>query len=205
MTEWSAADVNARYMSDGLTLIRNHPVLFLGNQLFGLVKIVAGPGRSDLGHYVSGIPYAEVAPEATGLSGGGFTLGAADDPASRLAALYSLVYLALLCCGVARGIVATLRRDTGWAPQVFLGAVGVYLLIMAAGPESYARFRVRWYRSSRSTQGAAGTISGRRRGRGRGGRKRHGCRARRGRYCNASAQRCRWNNGTAPQRQWHSL
>ena len=142
MTEWSAADVNARYMSDGLTLIRNHPVLFLGNQLFGLVKIVAGPGRSDLGHYVSGIPYAEVAHEATGLSGGGLTLGAADDPASRLAALYSLVYLALLYCGVARGIVATLRRDTQWAPQVFLGAIGVYLLIMAAGPESCARFRV---------------------------------------------------------------
>ncbi len=27
------------------------------------------------------------------------------------------------------------------APHVFLWAVGVYLLIMAAGPEGYARFR----------------------------------------------------------------
>ena len=98
-------------MSAALTLIRHHPVLFLRNQAFGLVKIVAGPGRSDLRHYVSGIPYADIAPEAVGVSAGGLTASVADDPASRLAIGYSAVYMALLYCGVGWGIVATLRKD----------------------------------------------------------------------------------------------
>ena len=76
------------------------------------------------------------------MSAGGLTASVADDPASQLAIGYSAVYMALLYCGVARGLVATLRKDARWVPQVFLGAVAVYLLIMAAGPESYARFRV---------------------------------------------------------------
>ena len=142
MTGWSATDVNARYASEGLRLIRDHPVPFLRNQLFGLGKIVAGPGRSDLEHYVAGIPYATVAPEAVRLSGGGLTPGGARGLASRLATVYSVAYLALLYSAVGWGLVATRRRDAAWAGLLFLGGVGLYLLVMAAGPESYARFRV---------------------------------------------------------------
>jgi len=142
MTGWSATEVSARYASEGQRLIRDHPVPFLRNQLFGLGKIIAGPGRSDLEHYVAGVPYATVAPEAVRLSRGWLTSGRADDMASRLVIVYSVAYLVLLYSAAGWGLVATRRRDAGWAGLFFLGGVGLYLLVMAAGPESYARFRV---------------------------------------------------------------
>jgi hypothetical protein len=138
MTGWSAGDVNARYVSEGLTLIRDHPGLFLRNQAFGFVKLVTGPGRSDLGHYVSGISYARVAPEAIGLDDGDSRLGVSGYPASRIAVLYSIAYTALLYAGVCWGVVVVLRQQRPMAPHVVLWAITVYLLIMAAGPESYA-------------------------------------------------------------------
>ena len=142
MTEWSARDINARYVVEGVTLILDHPMVFLGNQAFGLVKVVAGPGRSDLEHYVSGIAYAGAAPEAVGLGEGGLTLSASGDPAARIAILYSIAYTLLLYAAVGLGCVAVLRGQTPIAPHVFLWSAVIYLLIMASGPESYARFRV---------------------------------------------------------------
>ncbi len=138
MTGWSAAEVNARYVSEGIGLIREHPWLFARNQVFGLVKLVAGPGRADLGHYVSGAPYADVAPEAVVLRDDAFLAG---PPATRLAVVYSVTYLALLYTAVAWGVVTAWRGRAELAPHLFLWGVALYLVVMAAGPESYARFR----------------------------------------------------------------
>ena len=142
MNEWSVADINARYVSEGLTLIRDHPLLFLRNQLFGVFKVTVGPGRSDLDHYVSGIPYAEVSPEAVWFGDGRLVRSVSDHSGSRSVVLYSIVYTALLYAGVGWGIVAMLYKTTRRAADLFLWGVVIYLIVMAAGPESYARFRV---------------------------------------------------------------
>jgi hypothetical protein len=138
---WSAGAVSALYEREGLRLIASHPMLFLQTELFGLAKIVFGPGRADLLHYFTGLPYEETPEGAVSLSPSLLRQAFALGPGQALVILCMTVYLAVLYFLVALGFPDTLRDRRNWSAHAFLWWVIVYHVVVAAGPEAYARFR----------------------------------------------------------------
>jgi len=144
-TGWSEVEVGELYRREGLRLIASYPHLFVKTTMYGLVKIVAGPGRADILHYFAGEPY-EADPAGTiRLSAAEFLRRwQVDDPRMLACLTYATAYLALLYVGVGYAVFRLLanRAAVPLAPHLFLWWLVAYLVVMAAGPEAYARFRV---------------------------------------------------------------
>lgn len=143
-TGWSPGAVSALYEREGLELILAHPALFARNEAFGLLKILGGPGRADLLHYFAGVPYEETPEGAVEVSasslrqrfssGGGLATIPVAYGTGYLLALYAYLLFALW---------AIWRHERPWwVEHAFLWLIVAYLVVMAAGPEAYARFRV---------------------------------------------------------------
>lgn len=141
---WSPGAVSALYQREGLRLILGHPVLFLRTELYGLLKVLAGPGRSDLLHYFAGTPYEDTPDGAIGLSTASLRQRfATGRPVSLIPLVYATVYLAMFYPCVLLGVREVMRHERHlWAPHAFVWWLIAYLVVLAAGPEAYARFRV---------------------------------------------------------------
>jgi len=143
-TGWPRARIDALYAEQGLRLIWDHPSLFLQVQAYGLFKILAGPGRSDILNLFGGVPYEDSPPATVRLTGEDWRRwwGAARSlPLGLLA--YAMLYLLVLYAGLALALGAWIGRGRPVAaPHLLLWWFTVYLLVVAAGPEAYARFRV---------------------------------------------------------------
>jgi 4-amino-4-deoxy-L-arabinose transferase-like glycosyltransferase len=140
----SPGALSARYEREGLALILAHPVLFARLQLFGLAKILAGPGRADLLHYFAGQPYDDAPDDAIGVSES--TIRRRFEFSSvgtAIPVVYASLYLVLLYAGIAVAQRAVWVQERALRPQhLFLWWLVFYLVVVAAGPEAYARFRV---------------------------------------------------------------
>jgi hypothetical protein len=56
---------------------------------------------------------------------------------------YVALHLALVYVGAARGLRLAIRGDRSWWPaHLLLAGIAIYLVVVPAGPEAYARFRV---------------------------------------------------------------
>jgi hypothetical protein len=141
---WSPGAISALYEREGLKLIVAHPGLFARNELFGLAKILAGPGRADLLHYFAGVPYEDAPEGAVEVSGASlrqrFSTGGW---LTTIPVAYGAGYLLALYACVLSGLRAIRRRERpARIEHALLWWIVVYLVVVAAGPEAYARFRV---------------------------------------------------------------
>jgi 4-amino-4-deoxy-L-arabinose transferase-like glycosyltransferase len=143
-TGWSPGAVSSLYQREGLRLIAAYPILFLRMQLYGLLKILAGPGRADLRHYLAGVPYEDEPAGAIGLSTRQLRQRFEPDrPLVLIALIYATAYLVALYVCVSFGVCKVVRAERrALAPHVFVWCSIIYLVVLAAGPEAYARFRV---------------------------------------------------------------
>ena len=143
-TGWSPGAVGALYEREGLRLIAAHPLLFMRTQLIGLVKVLAGPGRADLFHYFAGVPYEETPAGALELSTPLLPQRLESDRLPVLIPLiYAMAYLVVLYVCVAFGVWEVARHERHlWASHAFIWWLILCLVVLAAGPEAYARFRV---------------------------------------------------------------
>ena len=112
-----------------MKLLRQYPLLVLKTQIKGLMKILLGPGRNTLSHYIDNTPLAGFERLLTSVS---FLV---------LFLLYLCIVIALLCLGN-----SACRQESevtpSLSPHFFWGTIAVYLLVVSAGPEAYSRFRI---------------------------------------------------------------
>jgi len=143
-TGWSPGAVSALYEREGLRLIAGYPGLFLRMQVYGLLKVLAGPGRADLLHYFAGVPYEDAPEGVVGLSATQLRQRfESDRPLVLIALIYATAYLIALYVCVSFGVWGVVRTErTLLASHAFVWWVIIYLVMLAAGPEAYARFRV---------------------------------------------------------------
>lgn len=140
---WSPARVRALQERQAAQIIAAHPVLVSKVMLYGATKILAGTGQADLRHFFGGVPYEARPSGASGLS-----LEEARERLTRSSwslalVAYVVLHLALVYAGAARGVLLATRGSRSWWPaHVLLGGIAIYLVVVAAGPEAYARFRV---------------------------------------------------------------
>jgi len=143
-TGWSPGAVSAYYEREGLRLIVSHPGLFLRNQLYGALKVLAGPGRADLLHYFAGVPYEDAPDGAVDVSVPLLRQRLVSGPLWGLIPLaFATTYLVLLYACALLGVWEVVREEKArWVSHAFVGWVLLYHVLVAAGPEAYARFRV---------------------------------------------------------------
>jgi 4-amino-4-deoxy-L-arabinose transferase-like glycosyltransferase len=142
-TGWPVGEVSALYRREGLKLIRAHPVLFAANEAFGLVKVLAGPGRADLLHFFGGVPYERTPSGAIDVSLETLRERFTISGWQAIPVVYSAAYLLALYALVLAGVSAIRHADAStYGDHAFLLWIVAYLVIVAAGPEAYARFRV---------------------------------------------------------------
>lgn len=143
-TGWSPGAVSALYQREGLRLIAGYPTLFLRMQFYGLLKVLAGPGRADLLHYFAGVPYEDAPEGAVEFSATQLRQRfESDRPLALIALVYATVYLIALYLCVFFGVWGVVRTErTILALHAFVWWMIIYLVVLAAGPEAYARFRV---------------------------------------------------------------
>jgi 4-amino-4-deoxy-L-arabinose transferase-like glycosyltransferase len=140
---WPPARVRALQERRAVQIILSHPVLMSKAILYGAAKILAGTGRADLLHFFVGVPYEERPSGAIALS--------LEEVRDRLTGsswvialiAYVALHLVLVYIGAVRGLLLAIRGGRSWWPaHVLLAGIAIYLVVMAAGPEAYARFRV---------------------------------------------------------------
>ena len=135
-------EIDAVYEREAIRIFAAHPWLLIRTEAFGLIKVLAGTGRADFLHVYGGQPYELMPAGAVGLSAADARDKFAADRWVLFTVGYVLVHLAVLyASGVYGASVGWVRRRPR-APQVLLAATGAYLVLVAAGPEAYARFRV---------------------------------------------------------------
>jgi len=138
----SRGEIDALYEREALRILAAHPLLFLRMEAFGLVKVVAGSARAEFLHYYGGEPYEDTPSGAVGLTAAEAKAKFAGHEWVVVPVLYVFVHLGLLYAAALYGIWIGFRRPGPRAPLILLAAVGIYLALVAAGPEAYARFRV---------------------------------------------------------------
>jgi hypothetical protein len=140
---WSPARVRALQQRQAAQIIAAHPVLVSKVMLYGATKILVGTGHADLLHFFGGVPY-----EARPAGASAFSLEATRERLTRspwavALVAYVLLHLARVYAGAARGVLRVTRgARSRWPAHVLLAGIAIYLVVVAAGPEAYARFRV---------------------------------------------------------------
>jgi 4-amino-4-deoxy-L-arabinose transferase-like glycosyltransferase len=140
---WTAPRIDDLNHREGFRLIREYPFLFLKIQLQGLVRIIVGPGQSDLLHYVGGVPYGDGPSGAIGLSVNDVRQKWSMSNRWLLGAMmYAVAYLLVLYVSAGYGIRGISDRRSTVPAHLFVLGIIAYHVALAAGPEVYARFRV---------------------------------------------------------------
>jgi hypothetical protein len=133
------------FKTEGVRLLEEHPGLAVRSAIAGLAKTVAGPGSIDLYMHLAG-PLPKPGPLADAVHApfaefwrrwvGGYPVLVA------MLATEALYLAALYLGGVAALVFGwpAIRRAF-FAHALWVGTA-VYLLVVSAGPEAYARFRV---------------------------------------------------------------
>lgn len=134
-----------RYAREGAALIAHHPLLFLRDQLRGLARMLAVPGEGDLLKYLGiAIPATGPAGDLLRLEGREFLRRwIAGHLALLLVFSLTLAYLLFVYACAARAVASLAAADRSAVYcHLLLVGTAVYLLVVSAGPEAYARFRI---------------------------------------------------------------
>jgi hypothetical protein len=138
-----------------MEIIRRYPELFLKSQIFGMVKLLFGPGESALVVY-AGSEEKDTGPEVDLLKMSPrvyierWVLGR---PAWFGLFVFSESYLLIVYIGVvmALWLLVDIRKQasrddvkskTRKGSNLLIWGIILYLLLISAGPEAYSRFRV---------------------------------------------------------------
>ena len=142
---WSTAQLNQRWQQEGLALIRQHPWWFVKTQIRGAAKMLLGPGEQAL------LDYWGKTSGQTGPGGDLFVLSLRDYGRKwilgqpGLFALFGAaeLYLAIIYGGAFYAAYRLIRRrDAFWRMHLFIWGMIIYLIVVSAGPEAYARLRI---------------------------------------------------------------
>jgi 4-amino-4-deoxy-L-arabinose transferase-like glycosyltransferase len=141
----SEAELSELYAREGLELIKRYPLLFVQGQLQGGVKMMLVPGEGGV------LEYLGMSVEEDGALGDLLRLPVADyihkwlvgNSAEFMVFILAGLYLLSLYGFAAGGVWHSLIRDRSHRSEhlLVLGIV-LYFLVVSAGPEAYARFRV---------------------------------------------------------------
>ncbi|PID58121.1 hypothetical protein CSB45_05390 [candidate division KSB3 bacterium] len=145
MTDWSQGQLAAHWKHEGMGLIRHYPGLFLKSQFHGLIKMLFDPADymfwKFLGNYS----------EQTGPLRDFFELSAAaywtkwvrERSSLFLSFVLAESYLLLMYAGSLFSLCWIQRHRADWGyHHIFIWSVIIYFLLLSAGPEAYARFRI---------------------------------------------------------------
>jgi len=143
---WSRAELRDFYVKEGLSLIRQHPLLFIKTQMRGMAHVIFRPGEVEFLEYLTGkelITYSPVG-DLLRLPFREYTRKwVVDNPFLFLPFLYEMAYFVIIYTGViysAWRIVSAERKSL--VVHAFIWVVMLYFLIVSAGPEATERFRV---------------------------------------------------------------
>lgn len=144
MTGWPQARVFDAYRSVGLRVIAEHPFLGMRTQIAGVARTLFSSGLASVHAFtpsrLSSGPMADLLRLPPREYVSRWIVGA-----PLILLLYALVTAATLCIygAFCYGVVRVIKNEEGdpWWHAVILGTCA-YLLLLPAGPESYARFRV---------------------------------------------------------------
>lgn len=142
------ADKNVEYPSElyrsrGLALIRDYPSFFLQNEAAGGLRMLAGPagGRirkyfgieSDGGGPMEGLRHLSIREWIRKWLG--------QHPLQFSLLIFEAAFMILLWGGILASLPRIARDRENWPLHFVLIGLCLYILILSAGPESYARFR----------------------------------------------------------------
>lgn len=143
--DMSHAELGEMYTREGLKLIGSNPSLFFSSALNGAVRMLFIPGAGGVLEYL-GMPV-----EREGAMGDLLRISTVDyvkkwlvgNPVQFIAFVLTELYLLCVYGFAAAGAWYSLirERSSRLAHSLLLGTV-LYFLIISAGPEAYARFRV---------------------------------------------------------------
>jgi 4-amino-4-deoxy-L-arabinose transferase-like glycosyltransferase len=146
MAQWSHAQRSQYWKQQAFELFEAHPLLMLRTHGFGLLKLLFGPAETSLLIYLG----YDAGP--TGPVKDLFTLPwrqyfrkwGREAPAALMLCLFANVHLLVVYGGVICSAITLARspRRDSWPAHVFLGSWMGYLIVISAGPEAYARFRI---------------------------------------------------------------
>ncbi len=143
--DWLIAQLNQRWKREALSLFKKHPFLLLKIQIWGMVKLLFGPAETTL------LDYLGYESGTTGPAKDLFSLSfreyvqkwVMEAPLACTLFLVANMHLLTLYAGVALSItIAWQSHRAHWPIHLFLGSWIVYFVVISAGPEAYARFRV---------------------------------------------------------------
>jgi len=152
---WTATQLHQQWIREGMQVIRQYPGLFLKGQIWGMVKLLFGPGESALVVY-AGSGEKDTGPEVELLKMSlreyieKWVLG---KPALFGLFVFSESYLLIVYIGVvmALWLLIDIRKQasrdyvkskTCKGSNLLIWGITLYLLLISAGPEAYSRFRV---------------------------------------------------------------
>jgi len=152
---WTETQLHRRWKDEGLKIILDHPGLFLKGQIWGLAKLLFGPGESALVAH-AGLGEKNTGPEVDLLK---MSLREFTEkwvlrrPTWFGLFVYSQSYLLIVYIGVgmALWLLIDIRKQASWdyvrsktikGSNLFIWGITLYLLLISAGPEAYSRFRV---------------------------------------------------------------
>jgi hypothetical protein len=151
---WSESQLAQHWKQEGLRLIRQYPGLFLKSQVWGIAKMMLDPGDHILLGYLGKhreqtgpggdlltLPFKQYLPKWLISKTGLFTLFFLTE--SYVMLLYSgiLVFLWRLVRANNRASACP-EKDPVMAIHLILWALMLYFIVLSAGPEAYARFRI---------------------------------------------------------------
>ncbi len=139
------AQLGELYMQEGVELIRRNPLLSLECQLIGGARMLLPPGEGRLVRYL-GIPDAreKTLEDLVRLSLSEYKQKwLVEYPVQFLVFIPAALYLYSLYGFAAAGVWHSLARDRSqrFAHLLALGVI-LYFMVVSAGPEAYARFRM---------------------------------------------------------------
>jgi 4-amino-4-deoxy-L-arabinose transferase-like glycosyltransferase len=141
-TSWSEARLYDYQAEEGMRIIKQHPLLFAKTIVWGLIKIIADPGLRDPYIYF-GIEDADPALELMRLPLDQYlSKWVLHHPILFVFFLLALAYLGLVYLGGTYAIWILLKERRDVILHLYLWGVIFYFVLIAAGPEAYARFRI---------------------------------------------------------------
>lgn len=141
----SIVELDRRWKAESLRLFMQHPKFLLKDQLRGLVKMLGMPAEDML------LTYLGEYHESTGPVGDALTLSFNAFMRKWLLGktkhffifLASLSILLLLYLSTGEALWHLIKtRDRLWSVHLWLWGIIFYFIVVSAGPEAYARFRI---------------------------------------------------------------
>ncbi len=130
------------YSSKATEIITRHPALYSREMLTGLVHVVMGPGEAEINEYLFGKESPEdfKAVVASGSVGRLFQRGGYRT-AEHLVTVYAMLFLICLYCFGLFGILRMQGVILTYTYHIVLIAGVCYFLLIASGPDGFARMR----------------------------------------------------------------